>query len=120
MIPSYDSNSFVRSELTEFQVLLQITRHLKTPDYCNFRLINKHIEEKLLNAFSREFFTKRQFFLMEPSLQVLVDISKSRFAGTLTHVILGIERPPSSLGAINNQHAQIYHDYGRFVLELKL
>jgi len=75
------------------EVLLQITSNLTTPEYGNLRRACKQIEETLFNAFSREFFTKRQFMLTEFSLQALVDISKSRFSSSLTYVIIGLERP---------------------------
>lgn len=78
------------------EVLLNITRHLNTPDYCNVRLASKYFEEQLHNAFAKEFFTKRQFMISEFSLQALIDISKSRFSSNLTHVIIGLERPSST------------------------
>ena len=78
------------------EVLLNITRHLPTPDYCNVRLASKYFEEQLLNAFSKEYFTKRQFMITEFSLQALIDISKSRFSSCLTHIILGLEKPSFS------------------------
>jgi hypothetical protein len=75
------------------EVLLQITSNLTTPEYGNLRCTCKHIEATLFNSFSREFFSKRQFMFTEFSLQALVDISKSRLALCLTHVIFGLERP---------------------------
>jgi len=75
------------------EVLLTITRNLKTPDYCNVRLVSKYFEEQLFNAFSKEYFTKRQFMISEFSLRALIEISKSRFSSSLTHVIIGLERP---------------------------
>ncbi|KAL2068413.1 hypothetical protein VTL71DRAFT_16511 [Oculimacula yallundae] len=76
------------------ELLLQINRHLTTPEYGNLRLTCKHIEDQLLNAFTKEFFQKRQFMFTEFSLQALLDISKSRFATSLKHVIFGLEQPP--------------------------
>lgn len=81
------------SSLTTPQILLNITCRLKTPDYCNVRSSCKTIEATLLNAFAREFFTKRQFMLTEFSLQALIDMSKSRFSSNIKHVIIGLERP---------------------------
>lgn len=75
------------------EVLLSITSKLRTTDYCNFRLTSKYFEEQLFNAFSKEFFTKRQFMIGNFSLQALIDISRSRFSSTLTQVILGLEAP---------------------------
>jgi hypothetical protein len=75
------------------EILLQIVHHLTTPEYGNLRLSCKSVEETLLSAFSKEFFTKRQFMFTEFSLQALLDISKSRFSSTLTQVLFGLEQP---------------------------
>lgn len=75
------------------EILQQIARPLSTPEYGNLRLSCKHMEASLLNGFSKEFFTKRQFMLTNFSLQALVDISKSRFGEGLKHVIIHVERP---------------------------
>jgi hypothetical protein len=79
------------------EVLLQIVRQLKTPEYGNLRLTCKEIEGSLLNSFSREFFTKRQFMISPFSLQALVDISRSRLGPSLSQVIIGLEQPFKSL-----------------------
>ncbi|KAK0116493.1 hypothetical protein ONS95_013506 [Cadophora gregata] len=75
------------------EVLLNINKHLTTPEYGKLRLTCKHIEDQLHIAFAKEFFSKRQFMFTEFSLQALVDISKSRFASSLKHVIFGLEQP---------------------------
>ena len=90
MATTEDNSSLLSVPL---EVLLNITYHLTTPEYGDLRLTCKHIESTLLTAFSREFFTKRQFMFTEFSLQTLIDISKSRFSSTLSHVIFGLERP---------------------------
>ncbi|KAL2070238.1 hypothetical protein VTL71DRAFT_13264 [Oculimacula yallundae] len=77
------------------EVLLQISKHLTTPELGNLRLTCKQIEDQLLNSFSKEFFQKRQFMFTEFSLQALVDIAKSRFSPTLKNVIFGLEQPAS-------------------------
>lgn len=87
------------------EVLLHITFHLTTPEYGNFRLTCKHIEATLLTSFSREFFSKRQFMFTEFSLQALVDVSKSRFSSSLSHVIFGLERPSTRSFPSMNQSA---------------
>jgi hypothetical protein len=87
------------------EVLLNITYHLTTPEYGNLRLTCKNIESTLLTPFSREFFTKRQFMFTEFSLQTLVDISKSRFSSTLSHIIFGLERPSSSSLPLSQHNA---------------
>lgn len=84
-----------QSRLTSIplEVLLQITSNLTTPEYGNLRRTCKAIEASLFNAFSREFFAKRQFMFTEFSLQALLDISKSRLSTSLKYVIFGLERP---------------------------
>lgn len=84
------------------EILQQIARPLTTPEYGNLRLTCKHLEASLLTAFSREFFSKRQFMLTHFSLQALVDISNSRFAEGLKHVIIHVERP--------SQRSLIHHN----------
>lgn len=79
-------------------MLKKVTSNLTTPEYGNLRLTCKSIESTLLEAFTREFFTKRQFMLTEFSLQALVDISKSRFGKHIKHVIIGLERPSRPSG----------------------
>ncbi|KAI1153228.1 hypothetical protein F4825DRAFT_449724 [Nemania diffusa] len=83
------------------EVLLQITSYLTTPDYGHLRGTCKQLEALLFRAFSREFFSKRQFALVEFSIQTLVDIAKSRLGPSLTHLIIHVEHPyfnPVSLG----------------------
>ncbi|EKD17919.1 F-box domain-containing protein [Drepanopeziza brunnea f. sp. 'multigermtubi' MB_m1] len=75
------------------EVLLNVSSHLKTPDYCALRISCKQIEDKLLDAFAQEFFTKRQFMWVELSFQALVDISHSRFSNSLNYVIFSLEQP---------------------------
>lgn len=74
------------------EVLLHISSYLTTPEYGMLRRTSKHLEASFFKPFAREFFTKRQFMLTEFSLQALVDISKSRFADYLSHLIIGLER----------------------------
>ncbi|KAH7393624.1 hypothetical protein BKA64DRAFT_92405 [Cadophora sp. MPI-SDFR-AT-0126] len=78
------------------EVLLHINGYLTTPEYGSLRLTCKHIEDQLHVAFAKEFFTKRQFMFTEFSLQALIDISRSRFASTLKHVIFGLEQPSTT------------------------
>ncbi|TRX98716.1 hypothetical protein FHL15_000058 [Xylaria flabelliformis] len=75
------------------EVLLQITSYLTTPEYGYLRRTCKQLEALLFGAFSREFFSKRQFALIEFSIQALVDIAKSRLGPSLTHLIIHIEHP---------------------------
>ncbi|KAI0009494.1 hypothetical protein F4779DRAFT_366926 [Xylariaceae sp. FL0662B] len=75
------------------EILLHIVSYLTTPEYGSLRATCQHVEASLFKPFANEFFTKRQFMLTEFSLQALVDISKSRFASGLTHLIIGLDRP---------------------------
>lgn len=75
------------------EVLLQITSYLTTPEYGYLRRSCKQLEALLLGAFAKEFFSKRQFALVEFSIKTLVDIAKSRFGPSLTHVIIHLEHP---------------------------
>ncbi|KAH6660277.1 hypothetical protein BKA67DRAFT_641401 [Truncatella angustata] len=79
------------------EILQQIVRHLTTPEYAQLRLTCKHLEASVFNAFSKEFFRKKQFMLTLFSLQALVDISKSRLADGLKHIIINVERPSRHL-----------------------
>ncbi|KAI1755627.1 hypothetical protein F4782DRAFT_489346 [Xylaria castorea] len=78
------------------EVLFQITSYLTTPEYGYLRRTCKQLEALLFGAFAREFFFKRQFALMEFSIQALVDIAKSRLGPSLTHLIIHVEHPHST------------------------
>lgn len=73
------------------EILLRITYYLKTDELCKVRLCCKLAEELLLGSFTREYFSRRQFALVEPSVKAFVDISKSRFRHHLTAVHVSIE-----------------------------
>ncbi|KAI1505356.1 hypothetical protein F5X99DRAFT_369093 [Biscogniauxia marginata] len=75
------------------EVLLQITSYLTTEDYGRLRTSCKHIEASLFKSFAKEFFSKRQFSITEFSLNALIAISKSRFASSVTYLIIHLERP---------------------------
>ncbi|TQN69706.1 hypothetical protein CSHISOI_05770 [Colletotrichum shisoi] len=72
------------------EVLLRISSLLNTTELSALRLTCRSIEQSLFNTFMKEYFTKRQFMLTEFSLQVLIDISKSRLSDCLDHVIIGL------------------------------
>ncbi|KAI1819374.1 hypothetical protein F4861DRAFT_141034 [Xylaria intraflava] len=78
------------------EVLLQITSYLTTPEYGCLRRTCKQLEASLFGAFAKEFFSKRQFALLQFSIQALVDISKSRLGPSLTHLIIHLEYPHAS------------------------
>ncbi|KAI2635113.1 hypothetical protein GGS21DRAFT_516949 [Xylaria nigripes] len=73
------------------EVLLQITSYLTTPEYGYLRRTCKQIEASLFGTFTKEFFSKRQFALIEFSIRTLVDIAKSRLGPSLTHLIIHLE-----------------------------
>lgn len=74
------------------EIVLRITSLLRTHELCQVRLTCKALERALFEAFSREFFHKKQFMLSDFSLQTLVDISKHpTLSGRLTHLIIGLD-----------------------------
>ncbi|KAK6064943.1 F-box domain-containing protein [Seiridium cupressi] len=87
--PARDNSRLLTMPL---EILQQIARHLTTPEYGNLRLTCRHLEASVFNAFSREFFLKKQFMITHFSLQALVDISNSRLADGLRHIVIGVER----------------------------
>ncbi|KAH8890079.1 hypothetical protein GQ53DRAFT_747589, partial [Thozetella sp. PMI_491] len=83
------------SRLTQMPVelLLRITYYLTTPELGYVRLTCKALEKSLFNFFSHEFFRKRQFMVLERSLQTLVDISKHQaLSPFLRHVIIATDQ----------------------------
>ncbi|KAH0497842.1 hypothetical protein TgHK011_005125 [Trichoderma gracile] len=74
------------------EILDRITWHLTTAEYCNLRLTSKAVEQAVFFKFTSEFFTRKQFMISEFSLKALRDISKSRLAGCLRHVHLGLDQ----------------------------
>ena len=71
------------------ELLVYISSFLKTPDLAALRLACKQTEKSLYEWFSEEFFTKKQFMLTQPSLQVLLDISRHPSLSTkLKHLII--------------------------------
>ncbi|KAI1179464.1 hypothetical protein F4777DRAFT_477864 [Nemania sp. FL0916] len=75
------------------EVLLQITSYLTTPEYGHLRSTCSQLEAALFGAFSKEFFSKRMFALIDFSIQALVDIAKSRLGPSITHLIIHLEHP---------------------------
>lgn len=74
------------------ELLILVSSHLSTPDLGSLRRTCKHIERSLYETFAKEFFTKKQFMLTQPSLQALVDISNHHsLSKQLEHVIIGLE-----------------------------
>jgi hypothetical protein len=108
------------------EVLLQITSYLTTPEYGYLRGTCKRLEALLFRDFAREFFSKRQFALIEFSIQALVDIAKSRFGPSLTHLIIHVEHPSAILPRLQmpsvsqspaqtNQYLTEYFNHEEFV-----
>lgn len=78
------------------ELLVRVSALLTVPDLGNLRRTCKHVEMFLFDDFVREFFTKRQFMLEEPSLQALVDISNhTNLSSRLTEVIIGLQQYPT-------------------------
>ncbi|KAK0918520.1 hypothetical protein LTR91_013240 [Friedmanniomyces endolithicus] len=57
------------------ELLIRVSDHLTTVELGYFRRTCKHVETVLFDTFAKEFFTKRQFMIEQPSLQALIDIS---------------------------------------------
>ncbi|KAI4834437.1 hypothetical protein E4T44_08077 [Aureobasidium sp. EXF-8845] len=78
------------------ELLLRVSAFLTTSELGNFRLTSKPIESALFDKFAREFFTKKQFMLEQPSLQALVDISNHpTLASSLSEVVISTHVLPS-------------------------
>ncbi|KAI3341993.1 hypothetical protein F4824DRAFT_270903 [Ustulina deusta] len=92
------------------EVLLQITSHLTTPEYGHLRRSCKQMDALLFGAFAREFFSKRQFALIEFSIQALVDIAKSRLGPSLTHLIIHLEHPHAGASHHSAAEASVQHN----------
>jgi hypothetical protein len=78
------------------ELLLRVSAFLTTSELGNFRLTSKPIESALFDKFAREFFTKKQFMLEQPSLQALIDISNHKtLASRLSEVVISTHVLPS-------------------------
>ncbi|KAI1486191.1 hypothetical protein F5X96DRAFT_260985 [Biscogniauxia mediterranea] len=73
------------------EILLQITSYLAIADYGAVRLSCKQIEDSLFRSFAHTYFRKVQFMRTDFSLQALVDLSNSRLAPFLKHLVIGTE-----------------------------
>ncbi|KAI0018049.1 hypothetical protein F4780DRAFT_753013 [Xylariomycetidae sp. FL0641] len=71
------------------EILLQITSYVTSHEHGALRLACKQLEDMLVRSFAQRYFTEMQFMRTDFSLQALVDISKSRFAPYLKHVLIG-------------------------------
>ncbi|KAI5918438.1 hypothetical protein F4810DRAFT_715431 [Camillea tinctor] len=90
------------------EILLQITSYLAIVDYGAVRLTCKQIEDSLFRSFAHTYFQKIQFMRTDFSLQALVDLSRSRLAPFLKHLVIGTEILDPSL-----YHTPISADYRR-------
>ncbi|KAF3041103.1 hypothetical protein E8E12_006249 [Didymella heteroderae] len=71
------------------ELLVYISSFVSTPDLAALRLTCKQTEKSLYEWFSDEFFAKKQFMLTQPSLQVLLDISRhTSLSKKLKHLII--------------------------------
>lgn len=71
------------------ELLVYISSFVSTSDLAALRLTCKQTEKSLYEWFAEEFFAKKQFMLTQPSLQVLLDISRHvSLSKRLKHLII--------------------------------
>lgn len=91
------------------ELLLRVSAFLTTPELGNFRLTSKPIESILFDSFAREFFTKKQFMLEQPSLQALIDISNHpTLASRLSEVVISTHVLPSDPDLVSPTSRAMY------------
>lgn len=74
------------------ELLVYISSFVSTSDLAALRLTCKQTEKSLYEWFSEEFFVKKQFMLTQPSLQVLLDISRHvSFSKKMKHLIIATD-----------------------------
>ncbi|CAK7563862.1 MAG: hypothetical protein SEPTF4163_001741 [Sporothrix epigloea] len=89
--PSYSRGTDHLSRLP-VELVLRITRHLKSTDLCAVRLCSRALECALRHFFLHEFFRRKQFMLTDFSLQSLLAIAQTPgVSQTLRHVSIGLE-----------------------------
>lgn len=96
------------------EVLLRITDHLTTPELGYLRVSCKHMENMLFHTFSEEFFSRKQFMLLEFSLQGLVDISKSRVGLFVRRLQFSIESMMHNIWNPDAYVTGLYERQGEF------
>ncbi|KAH6611505.1 hypothetical protein Trco_001525 [Trichoderma cornu-damae] len=99
------------------EILDRITWYLNTIEFCNLRLTCKFAEEALSFRFATEFFTRKQFMVSEFSLKALIDISKSRMAGYLRQVHIGLDQLDSASTGWSNMPPHAHRLYQQRVAE---
>ncbi|KAI1343457.1 hypothetical protein F5Y15DRAFT_234205 [Xylariaceae sp. FL0016] len=77
--------------MVPLEILLEVGSYLGVADYGAMRLSCRQLERALFTAFAQAFFRQMHFMRTDFSLQALIDISKSRFAPFLKHVVIGTE-----------------------------
>ncbi|KAI4719295.1 hypothetical protein E4T48_04471 [Aureobasidium sp. EXF-10727] len=99
------------------ELLLRVATFLTTNEVGHFRLTSKSIEAVMFDSFAREFFTKKQFMLEQPSLQALIDISNHpTLAPRLSEVVISTHvLPPdpeivTSTGKAMYEAGYVSHD----------
>ncbi|KAK3675814.1 hypothetical protein LTR78_004455 [Recurvomyces mirabilis] len=84
------------------EVVVHISNFLNTKELGDFRQSCKAIETATFKAFSKDFFSKRQFMLEQVSLQALVDISKHPvLSKQLSEVIISTHKLPNQYSGFN-------------------
>ncbi|OIW30111.1 hypothetical protein CONLIGDRAFT_702603 [Coniochaeta ligniaria NRRL 30616] len=93
------------------EVINNIASYLSTADICALRLTCKAANHRLTDFFLRRFFRTKQFWIDEPSLQALIDMSAHpTISRELKHVALGSDHYhlcTSPLGTLAMSGAQI-------------
>ncbi|KAI4736554.1 hypothetical protein E4T50_12951 [Aureobasidium sp. EXF-12298] len=91
------------------ELLLRVSAFLTTTELGNLRLTSKPIESVLFDNFAREFFTKKQFMLEQPSLQALIDISNHPTLGSrLSEVVISTHVLPSDSDIVSPTSRAMY------------
>ncbi|KAK1056733.1 hypothetical protein LTR74_014676 [Friedmanniomyces endolithicus] len=103
------------------ELLIRVSDHLTTVELGNFRRTCKHVETVLFDTFAKEFFTKRQFMIEQPSLQALIDISNHpTLSKRLMEVIISTDAFDHSSTPWGHKGQRVFLDAGYVTRELLL
>ncbi|KAK0315650.1 hypothetical protein LTR01_000950 [Friedmanniomyces endolithicus] len=103
------------------ELLTRVSDHLTTVELGHFRRTCKHVETVLFDNFAKEFFTKRQFMIEQPSLQALIDISNHpTLSERLTEVIISTDAFDHSSTPWGRKGQRVFLEAGYVTRELLL
>ncbi|KAK1087036.1 hypothetical protein LTR48_002995 [Friedmanniomyces endolithicus] len=103
------------------ELLIRVSDHLTTVELGNFRRTCKHVETVLFDTFAKEFFSKRQFMIEQPSLQALIDISNHpTLSKRLTEVIISTDAFDHSSTPWGHKGQRVFLEAGYVTRELLL